>query len=265
MNILYIGDIMGEAGIGVVERILPSLRREKGIDMVIAQAENVSEGKGMTVADYQRLRKTGVDGFSGGNHTFARAELLSLLADPSAPVTAPANMPECPEPGYKYVGEGDRRVLIVSLLGQIVGKDAAKPVANPLDTIDAILAREKSINRSATIINFHGDYSSEKVVIGHYLDGRVTAVIGDHWHIPTADARVLPGGTAHQTDVGMCGALDSSLGVEYDSIITRWKTGKPSRNIMATAPPYQFNALLVTVNGHGLAESVESIRKILKD
>jgi metallophosphoesterase (TIGR00282 family) len=263
MNILYVGDVMGEIGMKVVEQVLPKLRNEKGIDLVIAQAENVSEGKGMTVADYQRLKTAGVDGFSGGNHTMSRAELAPLLSDPASPVIGPANMPDCPGPGYKYVGSGDKQVLMISLLGQIVGKDAARETKNPLLAVDEILEREAE-NAQCVVVNFHGDFSSEKVVIGHYLDGRVTAVVGDHWHVPTADARILPAGTAHLTDVGMCGALNSSLGVEYDSIIPRWKTGHPTKNVLATAPPYQFNALLVRVNAEGLADGVEQIQQTLE-
>lgn len=258
-NILYVGDVMGEAGMRIVERVLPSLRHEKQVDVVIAQAENVSEGKGMTADDYQRLRRAGVDGFTGGNHTTARAELTPLLSDPAVPVTGPANMPECPGPGFKYVRSKDKQILIVSLLGQIVGKDASKETRNPLLTIDEILEREAE-NADCIVVNFHGDYSSEKVVIGHYLDSRVTAVVGDHWHVPTADARVLPGGTAHITDVGMCGALNSSLGVEYDSIIPRWKTGHVTKNIMADEPPYQFNAVLVAVDERGLSRAIEPVQ-----
>jgi calcineurin-like phosphoesterase len=207
----------------------------------------------------------GVDGFTGGNHTTSRAELVPLLTDPVAPVVGPANMPDCPGPGYKYIGTGDKRVLMISLLGKIVGKDADKPVDNPLQCIDDILQSQLSVERAATIVNFHGDFSSEKVVIGHYLDGRVSLVVGDHWHIPTADARVLPGGTAHQTDVGMCGVLNSSLGVEYDSIITRWKTSRPTKNLLATDGPYQFNALLVSTNVAGLADAIEQIQMVLPD
>lgn len=265
MKILYIGDVMAEAGMRVVERVLPGLKREHTIDLVIAQAENVTSGKGLAVDDYQRLKRAGVDAFSGGNHSFESQSILPLLADPAAPVTAPANMPACPGPGYKYVGGGDQRVLLVSLLGQVVGRDADLPVANPLQTIDQILHSQKNEPRQATIVNFHGDFSSEKVVIGHYLDGRVTAVVGDHWHTPTADARVLPGGTAHMTDVGMCGVLNSSLGVTYDSIIPRWLDGQQTRNVLATEPPYQFNALLMTVGNSGMASKAESLRLILED
>lgn len=261
MNILYVGDVMGEYGIRTVREVLPSVRTEHNVDVVIAQAENVSSGKGMNVVDYQLLRSLGVDGFTGGNHTIAEPDIFSLLSDPNAPVTGPANMQDCPGPGYKYVGDGDTRVLIVSLLGQIVGRDADKPIDNPLHTIDTILASQQDVPRAATIVNFHGDYSSEKVVIGHYLDCRVTAVIGDHWHVPTADARVLPGGTAHMTDVGMCGALDSSLGVTYESIVPRWRDGTQTKNVLASSGTRQFNALLVTVNAAGFADKVAHIQK----
>ena len=115
--------------------------------------------------------------------------------------------------------------------GMVVGKDKDKPVDNPLQVIDRILEAEKA---KIVVVNFHGDYSSEKVIIGHYLDGRASMVVGDHWHVPTADARVLPGGTAHITDVGMCGALDASLGVTYDSVLPRWRDGTATRNVLET-------------------------------
>ncbi len=260
MNILYVGDVMGEVGIEVVEKVLPGLVKEKQIDLVIAQAENVSEGKGITLADFQRLRKAGVDFCTGGNWSLHREEIIPALCDPAQPIIRPANYPAgTPGLGYKYVND----ILIISLLGQIVGKDADKPIDNPLLIIDKILETEKTTHKIATIVNFHGDYSSEKVVIGHYLDGRVTAVVGDHWHVPTADARILPEGTAHITDVGMCGALDASLGVTYASIIPRWYDGTRTRNVLETSGPLQFNAVLVESNNSGRANSIEQIQKTL--
>jgi len=256
MNILYVGDIMGEAGIEVVEKIIPELRKEKQVDLVIAQAENVSEGKGVTVADFRRLQKAGVDFCTGGNWTLNRPEITQALNDPSQPIIRPANYPEgTPGLGFKRSGN----VLVVSLLGQIVGRDSDKPVDNPLKVIDKILADNSS---DLTIVNFHGDYSSEKVVIGHYLDGRVTAVVGDHWHVPTADARVLPRGTAHITDVGMCGVLDASLGVKFESVLPRWRDEKQTRNILETEGPRQFNAVLIKTNQQGLADTIEQIQRV---
>jgi metallophosphoesterase (TIGR00282 family) len=264
MNILYVGDVMGEMGLQVIEKVLPQLRQERRIDLVIAQAENVSEGRGLTVSDFERLKNGGVDFCTGGNWTLYRDEIVPALENPDEPIIRPANYPvSTAGKGYKFVTAGDKKVLVVSLLGQIVGRDADKPFDNPLKCIDQILADTESQKPDAVVVNFHGDFSSEKVVIGHYLDGRASVVVGDHWHVPTADARVLPGGTAHMTDVGMCGALNSSLGVTYESIIERWRSGHPTKNILATSAPYQFNALLVSVNERGLAEAAEHIQIIL--
>lgn len=264
MNILYLGDVMAEPGILVVEKMLPGLRREHSIDLVIAQAENLSDGKGIRPADMQRLQQAGVDFFTGGNHSFRRPEIFPALEDASQPIIRPANYPAgTPGRGYKYADTPKGKVLVVSLLGQIVGKDADKPMDNPLHVIDKILEEQQGIPHVATVVNFHGDFSSEKRIIGYYLDGRVTVVVGDHWHVPTADASVLPKGTAHQTDVGMCGSLDSSLGVTFESLIPRWRDGKVTRNEIETNGRMQLNALLVQSNDQtGLAESARAIQTI---
>lgn len=263
MRVLYIGDVMGEVGLQVVEQIVPKLRTEKKVDLVIAQAENVSEGKGVTQADFERLQKAGVDFCTGGNWTLNKENILPALNNPEQPIIRPANYPAgTPGLGYKYITRGTKIVLIISLLGHVVGKDAAKPLDNPLQIIDKILAKENT-PRNATIINFHGDYSSEKVIIGHYLDRKVSLVVGDHWHVPTADARVLPKGTAHITDVGMCGILNASLGVSFNSVLPRWRDGRATRNILETQGPRQFNAVLADVNDQGLANSIEQIQHIM--
>jgi len=265
MNILYIGDIMAEPGIKIVEQVLPKLRKKYRLDLVIAQAENVTNGKGITPVDFKRLRKTGIDFCTGGNHSFDQAEIFSSLNDPNQPITRPANYPAgTPGLGWKYAQTAQGAVLIVSLLGQVVGRHADQAIDNPLRVIDEILSAQKDVPHVATVVNFHGDYSSEKVIIGHYLDGRVTAVIGDHWHIPTADARILPGGTAHQTDVGMCGSLDSSLGIKFSSVLPRWHDNKQTRNILETSGHMQFNALLIEADQKtGLAHATKHLRIIL--
>ena len=148
-------------------------------------------------------------------------------------------------------------------MGQIVGRDSDKPIDNPLRTIDKILADETADKRVATIVNLHGDFSSEKFIIGYYLDGRVSVVVGDHWHTPTADADVLPKGTAHITDVGMCGSLDSSLGVSFDSVVPRWRDGIQTRNVLETSGRTQFNALFVEIDeARGTATRAEHIRQV---
>lgn len=265
MQILYIGDVMADPGIALVEKLLPGLRREHGVDFVIAQAENLSDGKGIRQVDFARLRKAGVDFCTGGNHSLYRPEIFPQLNDPAQPIVRPANYHTgTPGLGYKYFRTAKGEVLVISLLGQIVGKDAEHGADNPLRVIDRILEEEKDHTRVATVVNFHGDFSSEKRIIGHYLDGRVSAVIGDHWHVQTSDADVLPGGTAHISDVGMCGSLDSSLGVTFGSLISRWRDGHQTRNVLESKGRMQLNALLIDVDeATGLARAALSIRQVL--
>lgn len=250
---------MAEPGIKSVAKFLPEVRAENSVDLVIAQAENVTDGKGMSQADMKRLKSLGIDFFTGGNHTPAVEDLSSSLADDNQPVIGPGNMTDCPGKGWKYITIPKGKALVISVMGSKVGKQIS--ITNPLLFVDGVLRQEESTPRDATIVNFHGDYSSEKKVAGYYLDGRVSAVIGDHWHIPTADAMVLPKGTAHITDVGMCGVLHSSLGVKVDTIVERWRDGVINKNELETSGPLQFNAVLVKTNPNGLAESIIQIQK----
>jgi 2',3'-cyclic-nucleotide 2'-phosphodiesterase len=262
MKILYLGDIMGKPGRQLVKDWLPELRREHNIDFVIAQGENLSHGKGMQVAQVQDLLTVGVDFFTGGDWTLHRPEIHEWLEDATKPVVRPANYKAgTPGRGWKIAQTSYGNILIVSLLGHTVGY-RAPDVDNPLHTIDAILEETKHQAFAARIVNFHGDYSSEKRVIGQYLDGRVTAVVGDHWHVPTADAQVLPGGTAHVTDVGMVGSYDSSLGIKTDVIVRRWLSDDQSRNELETGGRMWLCGLIIEVHGAtGLAKTVQQVIK----
>jgi metallophosphoesterase (TIGR00282 family) len=261
MKILYVGDIMGRPGRQTVQKVLPELRREHGIDFVVAQGENLSDGKGLQIKAVEDMFAAGVDAFTGGNWTNKREEIYPWLEDATKPVVGPSNMAGMPGPGYKIIDTPMGKVLIASVLGQIVGY-LQPEIANPLKHIDDILERTAHEPLVARIVNFHGDFSSEKLVIGQYLDGRVSAVIGDHWHIPTADARVLPGGTAHITDVGMVGSRDSCLGVKSDIIIQRWLTDQRSRNELETDGVMQFCALLIEIDtATGQATHAEQLIK----
>lgn len=255
---------MGKPGMDVLRMVLSGLKKEHQVDLVIAQAENVTEGKGLSKNDFAELRNLGVDFCTGGNWSLHRDELHEYLTDPQQPVIRPANYPEgTPGRGWKYIETKEGKVLVVSLLGSIVGKDSDRPMANPLKTIDEILEENKDQKQVATIVNFHGDFSSEKRVIGFYLDGRVTMVVGDHWHVATADASVLPHGTAHITDVGMCGTLLSSLGVKTGVIVSRWRDGKVLKNELEANGPLQFNAVLVESDDKtGLSKSIKQIQII---
>jgi metallophosphoesterase (TIGR00282 family) len=264
MKILYLGDIMGNPGIKVVEDHLSDIVKKNSIDLVIAQSENVSDGKGITKLDFERLASAGVHFFTGGNWSLYREEIHSLLADNKKPIIRPANYPSGTKGlGYKYVETEFGKVLVISLLGQIVGRDSNAPMDNPLKIVDEILDLEASFTKIATVVNFHGDFSSEKLVIGQYLDGRVTAVIGDHWHIPTADAMILPKGTAHVTDVGMCGSLDSSLGIKTSIVIDRWRDQKIVKNEIEYEGRLQINGLIIDVDLRtGLSKDVQQLIEI---
>jgi len=265
MKLLYIGDIMGRPGRQTVKKILPALIQEHGIDFVVAQGENLSAGKGLQVKAVEDMLESGINFFTGGDWTLHREEIYPWLEDPKKPVIRPANYPEgTPGRGYKIADTPFGKILIASLLGQTVGYRQPENLQNPLTTIDRILDETKTEKLIARLVNFHGDYSSEKLVIGQYLDGRVSAVIGDHWHVPTADAQVFPRGTAHITDVGMVGSLESSLGVKTDVIVHRWLTGQRSKNELETAGKMQFCALLIEIDtANGQAKAVTQILKFV--
>ncbi len=261
MRILYIGDVVGEFGVRVLRYNLKKITESRNVDVVAVQSENITNGKGISASDYQDLRNLGVNFFTGGNHSFVDPSINIYLDNPNEPIISPANYDNrSKNRGVKYLDTKYGKILFVSLLGQIVGKDSGLSFLNPLRIIDQILNENKNIDYCAKIVNFHGDYSSEKVVFGHYLDGRVNAVIGDHWHVPTADERLLPKSTAYISDVGMTGALESSLGVKYDNIVFRWRDGIKNPNTLENIGPWQFNAVLIEVdNQTKLSTSIERI------
>lgn len=255
---------MGAAGRKTAAHILPEVRAEFAPDFMIAQVENISDdGKGPCVEYLDELKSLGIDFFTGGNHSLLGKGSEKVYENKTLPIVRPANMIDAPGDGYKLVDTIFGKVFVASMLGQTVGS-RQPDLANPLQKVDEIL-NMLSNDIKIRIINFHGDFSSEKRVFGYYLDGRVSSVIGDHWHVPTADAMIMPKGTAHITDVGMCGSLHSSLGVKTNVIIDRWKTNKSSRNEMEDEGPMQFNALLVCIDETtGLAQSVQHIQRIIE-
>ncbi len=264
MKLLYVGDIMGRPGRQTLKKVLPDLIKEKGIDFVVAQGENLSSGKGLQIKAAEDMLASGVDFFTAGDWTLHREEIYPWLEDPAKPAIRPANMPAgTPGKGYKIVDTPFGKILIISLLGQTVGYRAPE-TTNPLETVDYILDQTKSHKIIASIVNFHGDFSSEKIVFGQYLDGRASLVVGDHWHIPTADAHILALGTAHVTDVGMVGSRDSSLGIKTDIIVKRWKSEDRSRNELETDGIMQFCSVLVDIDiSTGSAKSIEQIIKFV--
>lgn len=257
MKILYIGDIVAKIGRRAVGQVLPKLKEERQIDFVIAQAENISTGNGITKKAIKEMKDAGVDFFSGGNHSFKKPEGVDMLNDPNEPIIRPANYPgKTPGRGWKIAETPFGNILIINVLGQTFN---GPQLDHPLKVINAILEENKSQKLAATIVDFHADLSSEKVAIGFYLDGRVSGVVGSHTHVSTADARVLPSGTAHISDVGMTGPIDSVLGVKKEIILDRWLNQLPNKFDWPKTGIVQFSSVLVDVGSNAKATRIEQI------
>jgi metallophosphoesterase (TIGR00282 family) len=259
LKILYIGDIVARIGRRAVQQVLPELKAEKQIDFVIAQSENMSTGNGLTINSVNEMREAGVDFFTGGNHSFRKKEFYSYFDDPNMPVIRPANYPgKAPGRGWAIADTSFGRVLVINVMGQTFN---GPQFDHPLKTVDVILEETKGEKLAATIIDFHGDLSSEKVGVGFYYDGKVSAVVGSHTHVSTADAKVLSGGTAHITDTGMTGSIDSILGVKKEIILDRWLTQLPDVFDWPKTGVVQFSSVLIDVDANGKAKSIEQILK----
>lgn len=258
MIILYIGDVVGRIGRATVKKLLPDLKRDKQIDLVIAQSENMTTGNGLTIKAVRELMAAGVDGFTGGNHSFRKEGFFPYFNDHSVPVIRPANYPaDKPGRGHMLLETPFGKVLIISLEGSRYGVEEDLP--NPLRVGDKILSSYKDDKLAAVIINLHGELTSEKVAIGYYFDGRASLVAGDHTHVPTADGRILPGGTATITDVGMTGPTGTVLGVKKEIIIGRWLEEETGRFERPDSGPAIMNAVLVEVDNSARAKKFEQI------
>lgn len=257
MKILYIGDIVARIGRRAVQQVLPELKQEKQIDFVIAQSENMSTGNGITAKAVKEMREAGVDFFTGGNHSFKKPEGVELLSDPKNNIIRPANYPgNAPGRGWQIVETPFGNILIINVLGQTFN---GPQLDHPLKVIDSILEETKDESLVATIIDFHGDLTSEKIGVGWYCDGRVGAVVGSHIHVATADAQVLPGGTAHITDTGMTGPTDSILGVKKEIILEKWLNQLPNKFDWPKTGIVQFSSVLIAIDKNRKAKSIEQI------
>lgn len=224
MNVLLIGDIVGKPGKKIVQRALPGLRVEQSLDLVIANAENAAAGSGLTPKIYKELIAAGVDCITMGDHIYRRREIDTVLErEPN--IVKPANFPRT-APGRDWTvvrGSNGVEVAVFSLLGRLF----MRPVDCPWTRADLVL---EQIPASVTVrvLDFHAEATSEKQLMGRYLDGRVSAVLGSHTHVPTADEQILPGGTAFQSDVGMTGPFDSVLGRDIESVMHTTLTFRPT-------------------------------------
>ncbi len=264
MKILFIGDIVGRPGRTAVGQILPDLKKDLKIDAVFANGENLAHGRGVTKATLDEVLSYGVDYFTGGNHLFWHQGFSEELKNLPLPILRPANYPaEVPGKGFSWMDLGKKgKVLLINLEGRVF---LNRPVNCPFRTIDRILEEELAREKpSAIIVDFHAEATSEKEALGFYLDGRVSAVIGTHTHVPTADARILPKGTAYVTDAGMVGTLNSVLGVKKEIIIENLTLPLPARFEWSEDKPLTFNAVLIEVKSGSRANQIERVDRLIE-
>ena len=221
MRILMVGDVIGRPGRRAARALLPGLRQEYAIDLIIANGENAAGGIGITTQTADELFESDVDVITSGNHIWAQREIIPAL-DSSSAILRPLNYPQG-VPGHGYFIKGE--AMVVNLIGRtFIGNFDC-----PFRAIDQLLEDLADEKPPIIIVDFHAEATSEKVAMGWYLDGRVSAVLGTHTHVGTIDARLLPKGTAHITDVGMTGPIDSVIGDDIDTVLTRFLTQLPYR------------------------------------
>lgn len=224
MKVLCIGDVVGKVGCEFLRSKLPALKKVKGIDVVICNGENSSDGNGITPASADYIFQSGADVITLGNHSFRRKEVYSYLDD-TPYIIRPANFPEATTPGVGFctLDLGRVQLTVINLIGTMFMEAGLE---SPFDKIDKLL---KNIDSRIIIVDFHAETTSEKLAMGYYLDGRVSAVFGTHTHVQTSDEHILKNGTGYITDLGMTGPLNSVLGVKKEISIEKFKTRMPVR------------------------------------
>jgi metallophosphoesterase (TIGR00282 family) len=263
MRILLVGDVFGESGRRCVEQLVPKLREQHNLDFVVVNGENAARGLGILDKQAQGMLAHGTDAITLGNHSFRQKEIFQLLDDIKVPIVRPANMHRrSPGRGLCFVEATDAatgtsvEVAVLNLMGSLyldVGQSAFEVVD---ELIDKALARTPIV-----LVDMHAEATSEKVAMGIHLDGRASAVVGTHTHVQTSDARVLKGGTAYITDLGMTGPhVDSVIGVRSDIILRRFLTGVGDRFVPATEGIQLEGAIVELDAATGRASSIEAIR-----
>jgi 2',3'-cyclic-nucleotide 2'-phosphodiesterase len=253
VRVLFIGDVVGSPGRRGLENAMPKLRERHAPDLVVVNGENSAGGLGITEGTAEELFATGADVITTGNHVYRHRDAYEFL-DRDERVVRPANYPHSnPGRGHTVIGVGDARVAVINLSGAV----QLKAARSPFTEADSILERLGG-DADAVLVDFHAEVTSEKVAMGWHLDGRVAAVLGTHTHVPTADARVLPGGTAYISDVGMTGSQAGVIGVKRDQALEAFLTQMPVRFETAEEDLWVMGAAL-EVGPNGLAQSIEQV------
>jgi metallophosphoesterase (TIGR00282 family) len=245
IKIIFLGDIIGKIGRHAIAKHLPELKKKYQPDVVIANVENLAHGIGFTQRTLDEIFEAGVDYGTAGNHTWAKAGTDEILDAKNPRVIRPANVIEKKSGvGFLQISIGKTKVLLINLLGQIGMKEEVK---SPFKTLDTILKKHPKL---VTLVDFHTETTSEKNAFAHYADGRVSAVLGTHTHVPTADARILPHGTATVTDAGMIGYYDSVIGANKEQVVKMFLgDGKGSKkHDQPDTGDCQFNAIYLEID-----------------
>ncbi|HEY7527308.1 MAG TPA: TIGR00282 family metallophosphoesterase [Candidatus Limnocylindria bacterium] len=261
LRCMVIGDIIGKPGRQAVVHALPPMRAELDLDLVIANGENLAAGAGLTPRLAEELLGNGVDVITSGNHIWDKREIYEYL-DSGRPVLRPLNYPEA-TPGRGWLihqlADGDE-VAVINAMGRVFMNQLDSPFA----ALDALLDGGAEPLPPARILDFHCEVTSEKNAMGWFLDGRVSAVVGTHTHVPTADARVLPQGTAYISDIGMTGPRDSIIGFSLETVLPRFLTQLPTRFSVAEGP-VSFNAVVIDIErATGRARSIEQVQRLIE-
>jgi metallophosphoesterase (TIGR00282 family) len=263
LKLLFLGDVFGKPGRQAVQRLVPRLIAKEAIDVVVANAENVAAGAGVTPDAADELLAAEVDLLTSGNHIWSKREIVPYLERPGARLLRPANYP----PGTPGRGRGiattpdGRRLGVVNVEGRVFMRNLEDPFRVALAEVEALRAE----GVSCILVDVHCEATSEKNAIGWFLDGKVSAVLGTHTHIQTADARVLPGGTAFVTDVGMCGPWDSVIGVRKELVIERFLSARPVSFEPAKREVWLQGALVDIDDATGKARSIARVQERMEE
>src|SRR5829696_6731372 len=253
VKLLFVGDVVGAPGRRTLAALLPELCRRHEPDYVVVNGENASGGIGLNARNAQELLDLGVDVITLGNHAYRHRDIYAVL-DSDAPIIRPANYPKGdPGRGHLIVERNGSRLAVVNMSGTVFVEAARSPFAE----VDAILAELRG-KADHVLVDFHAEATSEKVAMGWHLDGRVTACVGTHTHVPTADARVLPGGTAYVTDVGMTGGRGGVIGVRREQALERFLTQLPARFDPSDDDPW-LNGVVVDADDSGKATGIRQL------
>jgi metallophosphoesterase (TIGR00282 family) len=254
MKILMIGDVVGSPGRRILKEKLPQLRRDLGVGAVVVNAENAAAGSGITLPLAQEVFAAGADAITLGDHTWGQKEFAPTIGQIDN-LVRPANFPrEAPGRGWCVVTTPICRFAVMNLLGRVF----MQPSDCPFHTADAML---REMPKDVPVfVDFHAEATSEKIALAHYLDGRVTAVVGTHTHVQTSDATVLPRGTAFITDLGMTGPWNSSIGRQFEPVLQKFMTGVPARFEVATGPATLEGAVITFDPSTRLASAITPFR-----